>query len=63
MPDPSLGGDYPIDSVLKIANLAKSCTHEEPKMRPTMRSIVVALMALSSKIEQVEMLVHGGIDM
>ncbi|CAL5082283.1 unnamed protein product [Urochloa decumbens] len=47
--DPRLGGDYPIDSVLKIASLAKSCTHEEPSMRPTMRSVVVALMALSSK--------------
>lgn len=77
--DPSLGGDYPIDSVLKvsdtgepsstisfcslyyklcaddlcrlhqIAYLAKSCTHEDPRMRPTMRSVVVALMALSSK--------------
>lgn len=80
--DPSLGGDYPIDSsqgqifgqinqlhnqlllskfsiivlqmyssLHQIANLAKSCTHEEPKMRPTMRSIVVALMPLSSKIQ------------
>ncbi|CAL5073406.1 unnamed protein product [Urochloa decumbens] len=47
--DPRLGGDYPIDSVLKIASLAKSCTHQEPGMRPTMRSVVVALMALSSK--------------
>ncbi|WVZ65510.1 hypothetical protein U9M48_014860 [Paspalum notatum var. saurae] len=47
--DPRLGGDYPIDSVLKIAYLARSCTHEEPSMRPTMRSVVVALMALSSK--------------
>jgi chitin elicitor receptor kinase 1 len=83
--DPSLGGDYPIDSVLKvrdavkptphsflfstlqsntacrakknvrfplhhqIAYLAKSCTHEDPSLRPTMRSVVVALMALSSK--------------
>ncbi|CAN6174956.1 unnamed protein product [Urochloa humidicola] len=47
--DPRLGGDYPIDSVFKIASLAKSCTHEEPGMRPTMRSVVVALMALSSK--------------
>ncbi|ONM56279.1 Chitin elicitor receptor kinase 1 [Zea mays] len=49
MIDPRLGGDYPIDSAVKIAYLAKSCTHEEPRMRPTMRSVVVALMALSSK--------------
>ncbi|CAO2178781.1 unnamed protein product [Urochloa humidicola] len=47
--DPRLGDDYPIDSVMKIANLAKSCTHQEPRMRPTMRSVVVALMALSTK--------------
>ncbi|KAJ1290370.1 hypothetical protein BS78_02G237600 [Paspalum vaginatum] len=47
--DPRLGGDYPIDSVLKIAYLARSCTHQEPRMRPTMRSVVVALIALSSK--------------
>ncbi|KAF8694971.1 hypothetical protein HU200_038082 [Digitaria exilis] len=46
--DPRLGGDYPIESVLKIAHLAKSCTHEEPRMRPTMRSVIVALMALLS---------------
>jgi len=49
MIDPRLGGDYPIDSAVKIAYLGKSCTHEEPRMRPTMRSVVVALMALSSK--------------
>ena len=33
----------------QIVYLAKSCTHAEPTMRPTMRSVVVALMALSSK--------------
>ncbi|TVU08792.1 hypothetical protein EJB05_42205, partial [Eragrostis curvula] len=47
--DPSLGGDYPMDSALKIAYLAKSCTHEEPSMRPSMRSVVVALMAVASR--------------
>ncbi|KAL5201782.1 hypothetical protein ABZP36_036136 [Zizania latifolia] len=45
--DSSLRGDYPMDSVLKIASLANACTHEEPGMRPTMRSVVVALMALT----------------
>ncbi|XP_040383385.1 lysM domain receptor-like kinase 10 isoform X2 [Oryza brachyantha] len=45
--DPSLRGDYPVDSALKIAFLAKSCTGEEPRVRPTMRSVVVALMALT----------------
>ncbi|KAF0914392.1 hypothetical protein E2562_028484 [Oryza meyeriana var. granulata] len=49
--DPSLRGDYPIDSALKIASLAKSCTHEEPRMRPTMRYVVVALMALTASSE------------
>uniref|UniRef100_A0A0E0EH28 non-specific serine/threonine protein kinase n=1 Tax=Oryza meridionalis TaxID=40149 RepID=A0A0E0EH28_9ORYZ len=49
--DPSLQGDYPVDSALKIASLAKSCTHEEPGMRPTMRSVVVALMALTANTD------------
>ncbi|KAL6845939.1 hypothetical protein ACP4OV_023387 [Aristida adscensionis] len=56
--DPRLGGDYPVDSVLKMACLAKSCTHEEPRMRPTMRSVVVALMALSHK-DQERIMVQG----
>ncbi|EEE69464.1 hypothetical protein OsJ_28874 [Oryza sativa Japonica Group] len=49
--DPSLRGDYPVDSALTIASLAKSCTHEEPGMRPTMRSVVVALMALTANTD------------
>ncbi|XP_073156945.1 lysM domain receptor-like kinase 3 [Henckelia pumila] len=49
--DPMLGGDYPIESVSKVAHLAKACTHENPQLRPTMRSIVVALMTLSSSTE------------
>uniref|UniRef100_A0A0A9CQ09 Protein kinase domain-containing protein n=1 Tax=Arundo donax TaxID=35708 RepID=A0A0A9CQ09_ARUDO len=57
--DPSLGGNYPIDSVLKIANLAKTCTHREPRMRPTMRSVVVALMALSSEDQDLASIVTG----
>ncbi|CAO2146707.1 unnamed protein product [Urochloa humidicola] len=48
--DPTLGSDYPIYSVLKMAHLAKSCTNEVPSMRPTMRSVVVAPMTLSSKV-------------
>jgi chitin elicitor receptor kinase 1 len=31
--------------------LAKACTHENPQIRPSMRSIVVALMTLSSTTE------------
>ncbi|KAK2992191.1 hypothetical protein RJ640_005678, partial [Escallonia rubra] len=49
--DPTLGDDYPLDSVRKIAQLAKACTHENPQLRPSMRSIVVALMTLSSSTE------------
>ncbi|KAK4485056.1 hypothetical protein RD792_007664 [Penstemon davidsonii] len=44
--DPRLCADYPFDSVYKIACLAKACTHENPQLRPSMRSIVVALMTL-----------------
>lgn len=49
--DPRLGSDYPLDSVRKTAQLAKACTHENPQLRPSMRSIVVALMTLSSSTE------------
>uniref|UniRef100_A0A0E0FIW1 non-specific serine/threonine protein kinase n=1 Tax=Oryza nivara TaxID=4536 RepID=A0A0E0FIW1_ORYNI len=56
--DPSLRGDYPVDSALKIASLAKSCTHEEPGMRPTMRSVVVALMALTANTDLRDMDYH-----
>uniref|UniRef100_A0A0E0D1I7 Serine-threonine/tyrosine-protein kinase catalytic domain-containing protein n=1 Tax=Oryza meridionalis TaxID=40149 RepID=A0A0E0D1I7_9ORYZ len=56
--DPSQQGDYPVDSALKIASLAKSCTHEEPGMRPTMRSVVVALMALTANTDLRDMDYH-----
>ncbi|XP_019425563.1 PREDICTED: lysM domain receptor-like kinase 3 [Lupinus angustifolius] len=46
--DPRLGDNYPIDSVRKLAQLAKACTQDNPQLRPSMRSIVVALMTLSS---------------
>lgn len=49
--DPRLGDDYSMDSVSKVAHLAKACTHENPQLRPSMRSIVVALMTLSSSTE------------
>ncbi|KAF5458313.1 hypothetical protein F2P56_022348 [Juglans regia] len=49
--DPRLGDDYPLDSVLKMAMLAKACTQELPQLRPSMRTIVVALMTLSSTTE------------
>ncbi|PHT43084.1 Chitin elicitor receptor kinase 1 [Capsicum baccatum] len=49
--DPRLGDDYPLDSVRKMAQLAKACTHENPLIRPSMRLIVVALMTLSSSTE------------
>ncbi|XP_072999878.1 chitin elicitor receptor kinase 1 [Typha latifolia] len=53
--DPRLGDDYPLDSVLKMAILAKGCTSENPQLRPSMRSIVVALMTLSSSTEDWDM--------
>ncbi|KAF8031914.1 hypothetical protein BT93_D0969 [Corymbia citriodora subsp. variegata] len=54
--NPRLDDDYPLDSVYKLsqvfalhmATLAKACTQENPQLRPTMRSVVVALIALSS---------------
>ncbi|KAF6159096.1 hypothetical protein GIB67_032713 [Kingdonia uniflora] len=49
--DTRLGDNYPIDSVRKMAQLAKACTQENPQLRPSMRSIVVALMTLSSTTE------------
>ncbi|KAI8005617.1 LysM domain receptor-like kinase 3 [Camellia lanceoleosa] len=49
--DPRLGDSYPLDSVHKMAQLAKACTQENPQLRPSMRSIVVALMTLSSTTE------------
>ncbi|KAI3849051.1 hypothetical protein MKX03_011494 [Papaver bracteatum] len=49
--DPRLGDNYPFDSVRKLAQLAKACTQENPQLRPSMRSIVVALMTLSSATE------------
>ncbi|CAB4274156.1 unnamed protein product [Prunus armeniaca] len=49
--DPGLGDNYPLDSVRKMAQLAKACTHENKELRPSMQSIVVALMTLSSSTE------------
>ncbi|KAL4581355.1 hypothetical protein LXL04_017569 [Taraxacum kok-saghyz] len=51
MIDPRLGDNYPLDSVRKMAQLAKACTSENSQQRPNMRSIVVALMMLSSSTE------------
>ncbi|KAG1370227.1 LysM domain receptor-like kinase 3 [Cocos nucifera] len=52
--DPRLGDNHPIDSVHKMAQLAKACTHENPQLRPNMRSVVVALMMLSSSTEDLD---------
>ncbi|KAL5573412.1 hypothetical protein UlMin_023009, partial [Ulmus minor] len=49
--DPRLGDNYQLDSVRKMAQLAKACTNENPQLRPSMRSIVVALMTLASNTE------------
>eukprot|EP00262_Sarcandra_glabra_P016627 TRINITY_DN5480_c0_g4_i2.p1 TRINITY_DN5480_c0_g4~~TRINITY_DN5480_c0_g4_i2.p1 ORF type:complete len:637 (+),score=89.87 TRINITY_DN5480_c0_g4_i2:1601-3511(+) len=50
--DQRLGDNYPLDSVYKMAQLAKACTQENPQLRPSMRSLVVALMTLSSTTEE-----------
>ncbi|PIA50550.1 hypothetical protein AQUCO_01200019v1 [Aquilegia coerulea] len=49
--DPRLGDNYPFDSIHKMAQLANACTHKNPQLRPSMRSIVVALLTLSSTTE------------
>ncbi|KAA8520985.1 hypothetical protein F0562_011658 [Nyssa sinensis] len=36
----------------KLAHLAKACTQENPQLRPSMRSIVIALMTLSSSTDE-----------
>ncbi|XP_061338162.1 lysM domain receptor-like kinase 3 [Gastrolobium bilobum] len=49
--DPRLGDNYSIDSVQKVAQLAKACTERDPRRRPSMRYVVVALMTLNSTTE------------
>ncbi|XP_072950380.1 chitin elicitor receptor kinase 1-like [Typha angustifolia] len=49
--DERLGDDYPIDLVYKMALLAKACTQDNPHLRPSMRTVVVSLMTLSSNTE------------
>ncbi|XP_057726156.1 chitin elicitor receptor kinase 1-like isoform X1 [Arachis stenosperma] len=51
MVDPRLGDNYSIESVYKMAQLARACTEGDPQRRPKMRSVVVALMTLSSTTE------------
>ncbi|KAG0502611.1 hypothetical protein HPP92_002683 [Vanilla planifolia] len=53
--DVRLGDSYPIESIIKMAQLARACTHENPQLRPSMRSIMVALMTLSSSSEELDM--------
>ena len=36
---------------LQLVELASACTQEDPQLRPSMRSIVVALVSLSSSTE------------
>ncbi|KAK7385842.1 hypothetical protein VNO78_31756 [Psophocarpus tetragonolobus] len=49
--DPRLGDNYPMDSVCKMAQLAKACTESDPQQRPNMSSVVVTLTALISNTE------------
>ncbi|XP_010524495.1 PREDICTED: chitin elicitor receptor kinase 1 [Tarenaya hassleriana] len=46
--DPRLGDDYVIESVYKMAELARASTRENAQLRPSMRYVVVALTTLSS---------------
>lgn len=50
--DPALNDEYPIDAVWKMAQLAKWCTQFEANTRPTMRSVVVKLMTLTSSTQE-----------
>ncbi|XP_057725816.1 lysM domain receptor-like kinase 3 [Arachis stenosperma] len=52
--DPRLGENYPIDSVLKVAELGRACTRDNPLLRPSMRSVVVALMTLLASSTSIE---------
>ncbi|KAJ7557203.1 hypothetical protein O6H91_05G116500 [Diphasiastrum complanatum] len=56
--DPALNS-YPLDSAWKMAQLAGACTQENPELRPSMRTAVVALMTLSSSTQDWEINVAG----
>ncbi|GAB2252610.1 hypothetical protein Droror1_Dr00005457 [Drosera rotundifolia] len=49
--DPALGDDYPSESIYKMAMLARACTLDDPKLRPNMRAVCVALETLSTNAE------------
>nr|AAQ73154.1 LysM domain-containing receptor-like kinase 1 [Medicago truncatula] len=49
--DPRLEDNYSIDSISKMAKLARACLNRDPKRRPTMRAVVVSLMTLNSTID------------
>ncbi|KAG6549898.1 hypothetical protein Mapa_008406 [Marchantia paleacea] len=57
--DPALGDNYPLESAWKMAQLAGACTQENPELRPSMRTAVVALMTLSSTTQDWEMHAYG----
>ncbi|XP_044496152.1 chitin elicitor receptor kinase 1-like isoform X2 [Mangifera indica] len=50
--DLRLGDNYPLDSILKMAQLARACTEADPQLRPSMREIVVVLTTLSSETKE-----------
>ncbi|XLR29859.1 chitin elicitor receptor kinase 1-like [Arachis hypogaea] len=56
--DPRLGDNYSVDSVFKMAQLAKACTERDPRQRPKMRSVVLALGTLNSNIENWDLLLQ-----
>ncbi|KAK2431248.1 lysM domain receptor kinase [Trifolium repens] len=51
MVDPRLGDNYSIDSINKMAQLAKAGINRNPKQRPRMGDVVVSLMKLNFTID------------
>ncbi|XP_020532385.1 lysM domain receptor-like kinase 3 [Jatropha curcas] len=45
--DPRLGDRYPFDALKRMAQLAWACTQDDPQLRPSMESVVLALTTLS----------------
>jgi len=44
-----------VSHMLQMAELAQACTQDDPNLRPTMRSVVVDLIALSSMTNNSDM--------
>jgi hypothetical protein len=50
--DPVLSNNYPLETAMSIAKLAKSCVDSDPRLRPSMKDIAFALSnCLSASLE------------